>query len=170
MAHATLLGGRRGGGERDVQTTLDYELSASMFPATAHYVALGHLHRQQEIPGPCPIFYSGSPLAIDFGEEANDSVALVVTAAPGIRADTRPVPVTGGRRLRTLRGTLDEGLEFLYDPHRLNVATSRAKAMAVVVASSDLIRVACKTPRQMYLVNALCRTWKSATPESKPGD
>ena len=108
MAHATLLGGRRGGGERDVQTTLDYELSASMFPATAHYAALGHLHRQQEIPGPCPIFYSGSPLAIDFGEEANESVALVVTAAPGIRADARPVPVTGGRRLRTLRGTLDE--------------------------------------------------------------
>ena len=108
MAHATLLGGRRGGGERDVQTALDYELSASMFPATAHYVALGHLHRQQEIPGPCPIFYSGSPLAIDFGEEANESVVLVVTAAPGIRADARPVPVTGGRRLRTLRGTLDE--------------------------------------------------------------
>jgi exonuclease SbcD len=108
MAHLTLLGGRRGGGERDVQTVLDYELSASMFPATAHYVALGHLHRQQEIPGPCPIFYSGSPLAVDFGEEANESVALIVTAAPGIRADARPVPVTGGRRLRTLRGTLDE--------------------------------------------------------------
>ena len=72
MAHATLLGGRRGGGERDVQTSLDYELPASMFPASAHYVALGHLHRQQEIPGPCPIFYSGSPLAIDFGEEANE--------------------------------------------------------------------------------------------------
>ena len=108
MAHATMLGGRRGGGERDVQTALDYELSASMFPATSHYAALGHLHRQQEIPGPCPIYYSGSPLAIDFGEEANESVVLVVTAAPGIRADARPVPVTGGRRLRTLRGTLDE--------------------------------------------------------------
>jgi uncharacterized protein len=52
------------------------------------------------------------------------------------------------------------GLEFLYDPHRLNVATSRARAMAVVVASSDLIRVACRTPRQMYLANALCRAWE----------
>lgn len=108
MMHGTLLGGRRGGGERDVQTTLDYELSASIFPATAHYVALGHLHRQQEIPGPCPIFYSGSPLAIDFGEEANEQVVLIVTAAPGIRADARPVPVAGGRRLRTLRGTLEQ--------------------------------------------------------------
>lgn len=108
MAHGTLLGGRRGGGERDVQTTLDYELPASMFPASAHYAALGHLHRQQEIPGPCPIFYSGSPLPIDFGEEANDPVALIVTAEPGIRADARVVPVSGARRLKTLRGTLDQ--------------------------------------------------------------
>jgi exonuclease SbcD len=108
MAHATLLGGRRGGGEREVQTSLDYELPASMFPPTVHYVALGHLHRQQEIPGPCPTYYSGSPLAIDFGEEANEPAALVVTAEPGIRADARPVPIAGGRRLRTLRGTLDQ--------------------------------------------------------------
>jgi DNA repair protein SbcD/Mre11 len=107
-AHATLLGGRPGGGERQVQTSLDYELPASLFPATAHYVALGHLHRQQEIPGPCPTFYSGSPLAIDFGEEANEPAALIVTAEPGIRADAQPVPITGGRRLRTLRGPLDE--------------------------------------------------------------
>jgi len=111
MAHATLLGGRRGGGERDVQTSLDYELSASLFPATAHYAALGHLHRQQEIAGPCPIFYSGAPLPVDFGEENNEPVVLLVHAGPGIRADARPVPVTGGRRLSTLRGTLDQVIE-----------------------------------------------------------
>src|SRR5262245_43064860 len=108
MAHGTLLGGRRGGGERDVQTSLDYELPASMFPVSAHYVALGHLHRQQEIPGPCPIFYAGSPLAVDFGEEANEPAVLIVTASPGVRADARSVPVAGGRRLRTLRGTIDQ--------------------------------------------------------------
>jgi DNA repair protein SbcD/Mre11 len=108
IAHGTLLGGRRGGGERDVQTGLDYELPASIFPATAHYVALGHLHRQQEIAGPCPMYYSGSPLAVDFGEEGNSPAALLVTAAPGIRADARSVPVSGGRRLRTLRGSLDQ--------------------------------------------------------------
>ena len=111
MAHGTLLGGRRGGGEREVQTTLDYELPASMFPASAHYAALGHLHRQQEIPGPCPIFYSGSPLPIDFGEEANEPAALIVTAEPGIRADAKAVPVSGARRLKTLRGTLDQVIE-----------------------------------------------------------
>jgi len=108
MAHATLLGGRRGGGERDVQTTFEYEVPPAIFPAAAHYAALGHLHRQQEITAPCPAFYSGAPLAIDFGEEANEPGALLVTAAPGIRADARPVAVPGGRRLRTLRGPLDQ--------------------------------------------------------------
>jgi exonuclease SbcD len=107
-AHATLLGGRRGGGERDVQTTFDYEVPASIFPSSAHYAALGHLHRQQEIPAPCPAFYSGSPLAIDFGEEGNVAGALIVTASPGVRADARRVDVRGGRTLKTLRGSLDQ--------------------------------------------------------------
>jgi len=108
MAHATLLGGESGGGERAAQTVLDYALPASLFPPSAHYAALGHLHRHQEIPGPCPTYYSGSPLAVDFGEEQNEPVVLTVTAQPGVRADARAVPVTGGRRLRTLRGTLDQ--------------------------------------------------------------
>jgi DNA repair protein SbcD/Mre11 len=109
--HATFLGGRRGGGERDVQTTFEYEVPPSILPSSAHYAALGHLHRQQEIPAPCPTFYSGSPLAIDFGEESNEPGALIVTAAPGMRADARRVEVTGGRKLRTLRGPLDQVLE-----------------------------------------------------------
>jgi len=49
------------------------------------------------------------------------------------------------------------GLEFLYSRNRLNVAVSRAMAMAVVVASPALVQVTCRTPRQMVLANALCR-------------
>ena len=49
------------------------------------------------------------------------------------------------------------GMEFLYSLNRLNVATSRARCGAVVVASPALVRVACRTPRQMQLANALCR-------------
>jgi hypothetical protein len=49
------------------------------------------------------------------------------------------------------------GMEFLYSLNRLNVATSRAQCVALVVASPALIRVACHTPRQMELANALCR-------------
>ena len=110
-AHLTLLGGRRGGGEREVQTSFEYEVPAAIFPSSAHYAALGHLHRQQEIPAPCPAFYSGSPLAVDFGEEGNEPGALIVTAEPGRRADARRVDIAGSRRLKTLRGTLDHVIE-----------------------------------------------------------
>jgi uncharacterized protein len=48
-------------------------------------------------------------------------------------------------------------LEFLYSGNRLNVAVSRARGLAVVVASPELLRVACHTPEQMRLVNAFCR-------------
>jgi predicted RecB family nuclease len=49
------------------------------------------------------------------------------------------------------------GMEFLYSLNRLNVATSRARCAAIVVASPALVRVSCHTPRQMQLANALCR-------------
>ena len=56
------------------------------------------------------------------------------------------------------------GMEFLYSLNRLNVATSRAKCLAIVVASPELVRVRCHTPRQMRLANALCHFIESATP------
>lgn len=49
------------------------------------------------------------------------------------------------------------GMEFLYSRHRLNVATSRARCAAFVVASPALLAPECRTPRQMLLANALCR-------------
>ncbi|MET0790912.1 MAG: TM0106 family RecB-like putative nuclease [Polyangiaceae bacterium] len=48
------------------------------------------------------------------------------------------------------------GLEFLYSLNRLNVATSRAQALVILVGNPELTRVHCSTPRQMQLVNALC--------------
>ncbi|MFN8093206.1 MAG: TM0106 family RecB-like putative nuclease [Vicinamibacteria bacterium] len=49
------------------------------------------------------------------------------------------------------------GMEFLYSLNRLNVATSRAKCLAIVVASPRLFEPQCRSPRQMQLANALCR-------------
>ncbi len=49
------------------------------------------------------------------------------------------------------------GMDFLYSSHRLNVATSRARCLAVVVASPELFFPECKTPDQMRLANAFCR-------------
>ncbi len=49
------------------------------------------------------------------------------------------------------------GMEFLFSLNRLNVATSRARCVCIVVASPSLLEPECQTPRQMKLANALCR-------------
>jgi superfamily I DNA and/or RNA helicase len=94
--------------------------------------------------------------------------ALAEAGCPGgVRVGTvdkfqgREAPVAIYSMATSSADEAPRGLEFLYDPHRLNVATSRAKAMAIIVASPDLVRVSCRTPRQMLLVNALCRAWES---------
>jgi uncharacterized protein len=49
------------------------------------------------------------------------------------------------------------GLGFLFSRNRLNVAVSRARCLAYVVASPRLLDTECRTVEQMKLVNALCR-------------
>ncbi len=108
MSHITCIGGTFGGGERSAQSIFEYSVPAAVFPVAAHYVALGHLHRRQALPAPAPVHYSGSPLAVDFGEQDNTSVVCLVEAAPGVPARITDIPVTSGRRLRTVHGTLAE--------------------------------------------------------------
>lgn len=107
-AHAFAAGGTMGGGERSVHTIEDYSLSALAFPVTAQYVALGHLHRAQDVPGPTRIRYCGSPLQLDFGETADTKTVTLVDLEPGVPAAVREIPLRSGRRLRTLRGPLAE--------------------------------------------------------------
>lgn len=49
------------------------------------------------------------------------------------------------------------GMGFLYDPHRFNVATSRAQAVAIVVASPRLFEPECRTREQILFANGPCR-------------
>jgi superfamily I DNA and/or RNA helicase len=49
------------------------------------------------------------------------------------------------------------GMEFLYSLNRLNVAISRTRCVAVIVASPTVSQVECKSPRQIELANAFCR-------------
>jgi uncharacterized protein len=56
------------------------------------------------------------------------------------------------------------GMEFLYSLNRLNVAVSRARCVAVIVACPALFQVQCKTPHQIELANAFCRYLEMARP------
>lgn len=48
------------------------------------------------------------------------------------------------------------GMSFLYSPNRLNVATSRAKCISILVASPNIFEAECTTLEQMKWVNGLC--------------
>lgn len=112
MAHVATDGSVFGGGEREAQSVHDYCVPAQAFPPSAHYVALGHIHRPQHIAAAAPVWYSGSPLELDFGEGDYRKQTLIVEASPGTPATVDKAPVTAGRELRTLRGTLAEVMPF----------------------------------------------------------
>jgi uncharacterized protein len=59
-------------------------------------------------------------------------------------------------------------MEFLYSRNRLNVAISRARALAVLVCNPQLLEVNCRTPDQMRLVNALCLFLERAAAQTTP--
>jgi exonuclease SbcD len=108
-AHAMVRGGQTGGGEREAQTAFeDYWIDASVFPGSASYVALGHLHLAQKLPGGAPIWYSGSPIQVDFGEAGAGKHVVLVEAKPGLPASIELVVLTAGEQLRTLTGTFAE--------------------------------------------------------------
>ncbi len=102
MAHTHLEGAVLGGSERPVHVGDDWAASPGMLPATAHYVALGHIHRHQRVEGaPAPAWYAGSPMQLDFGEEGQSKSYNVVDARPSQAARVEPRPYVGARPLRT---------------------------------------------------------------------
>lgn len=62
---------------------------------------------------------------------------------------------------------LPRHIEFLYSRNRLNVAVSRAKCLALVIANPELMAIKCQTPEQMALVNTLC--WLAEAGGATPG-
>ncbi len=60
------------------------------------------------------------------------------------------------------------GLSFLYNPNRLNVATSRARCAVILIANPRLFEPECRSPEQMRWANGLCRFRELATEVSLP--
>jgi len=75
----------------------------------------------------------------------------------------REAPVVFFSMATSSGAELPRDIDFLFSRNRLNVAISRARCLAVVVANPRLLDVACKTPEQMKLVNGLCRYVEMAT-------
>ena len=67
--------------------------AAELFGTAPSYVALGHLHRAQDVPGACPIRYAGSPFPLSATERDYRHSISVVRLAPGRPADIAEVEI-----------------------------------------------------------------------------
>jgi exonuclease SbcD len=108
MAHTHIEGAVFGESERRVHIGEDWAASPEALPVNASYIALGHIHKPQQIDVPVPAWYAGSLLQMDFGEAGEEKSFVVVTASPGEPATVEHVPYEGGLPLVDLRSTLEE--------------------------------------------------------------
>lgn len=106
MAHTHLEGAAFGDSERRVHVGEDWAATAQTLPSSASYIALGHIHKPQKLPGTLPAYYAGSPLQMDFGEAGQEKTFVMVTATPGKPARIEHIPYRGGLPLIDLRMTL----------------------------------------------------------------
>ncbi|HEY2511615.1 MAG TPA: TM0106 family RecB-like putative nuclease [Polyangiaceae bacterium] len=127
-------------------------------------------------PGACWIDRSGTSRAMTAADVLvvapyNAQVTLLTArlGPRGVRVGTvdkfqgQEAPVVVYSMASSSADDAPRGMDFLYSPNRLNVATSRARCCCILVASPRLFEPECKTPQQMKLANALCRYVELAT-------
>jgi exonuclease SbcD len=96
-------------GERELHIGDAYAATAQAIPAGPQYVAMGHIHAPQRVPGaPVPAEYAGSLLSLDFGEAGESKRVVIVDAEPGSLASITSVAIQRGRPLIRASGTFDE--------------------------------------------------------------
>ena len=169
VAHFMVNGVRVSRSERELHIGDAYTATAQAIPAGPQYVALGHIHAPQPVPGaPVPAAYAGSLLALDFGEAGEDKRVVVVDVEPGRLATLRSIPIHAGRPLEQVRGTWDEIAA------RADDLADRYLDLTVAVGGPDpelgrraaalfpyLVRVRAERPAQLR---------RERSPESRPPD
>src|SRR5262249_4031800 len=108
LAHLYVDGAETSKSEREIHVAKPYAVPAQQLPATAQYIALGHLHRPQELNAPSPTLYARSILQLDFGEIDQEKRVVIVDAHPGRPATIENCPLSAGRKLRDVSGTVEE--------------------------------------------------------------
>jgi uncharacterized protein len=92
----------------------------------------------------------------------NEQVGLLTELVPGVRVGTvdtfqgQQATVVFFSMATSSSADVPRNLEFLFSRNRLNVAVSRARCLAYVVASPRLLEVGCRSIEQMRLANAPC--------------
>jgi DNA repair protein SbcD/Mre11 len=84
----------------------DFSTRAQRIPV-ADYVAFGHIHKPQVIPGVPHGRYAGAPVPIDFGERDDVKCVYVVAGRPGRSLEITQHNLDVGRKMVEIGGTLE---------------------------------------------------------------
>lgn len=107
-AHLHVEGAQVTKSERPYTVSEGYATQASALPPVS-YAAFGHIHRYQRLPQASVTgCYVGSPIPLDFGEEHDEKVCVLVEADPGRPAEITEHTYVIRRPLRRFEGTLEE--------------------------------------------------------------
>jgi DNA repair protein SbcD/Mre11 len=139
VGHLLVSGARFGTGERQLHLGDIYGVNAEQLPGNVQYVALGHLHRPQELLAPAKTCYSGSLIELDFGEREQDKRVVLIDAKPGRAVTLESAPLSAGRRLRDVVGTLAE-LQGLTSEVGTDFLRVTVKAEAPTPGLADVVR------------------------------
>jgi uncharacterized protein len=99
----------------------------------------------------------------------NAQVSEIAGRIPGARIGTvdkfqgQEAPVVIYSMATSSPEEAPHGMEFLYSRNRLNVATSRARCLCILVGSPELFEAECRTPEQMRMASAFCRYLEMAS-------
>ena len=103
MSHSWVTGGTTSDSERNLTVGGTGSVPMDLFDGFG-YVALGHLHRPQELSNG-RIVYSGTPMPYSFSEDHEKSVRIVST--DGLSITSKTVASTVGRPVATIEETLE---------------------------------------------------------------
>lgn len=107
-AHLFIEGALPSYSERRISLSTEYAAAAADLPDVA-YGALGHIHKPQPVGrSGFPAYYAGSPLQMDFGETGDTKSVVLAEIGPDTNARIELEPLTAGRRLVRLEGTLEQ--------------------------------------------------------------
>lgn len=113
VAHFMVTGVKIGDGlqrgERDLHIGQAYSATEHALPSGPQYVAMGHIHAPQVVPGaPVPARYAGSLFPLDFGEAGERKSVVLVDAEPGLPAKVETIALNVGRPLVRAGGSWEE--------------------------------------------------------------
>jgi exonuclease SbcD len=120
VAHLFTFGGLESESERQLGGAL--AVSPQVMPKQAQYMALGHLHRPQQVSNAPQASrtrarYSGSPLSFSFSEADQQKEVVIVDIIPGGPVQVQPINLSCGKVLKRWRAnSIEEARIWCAEP------------------------------------------------------